>query len=265
MNRGYVRLWRKSLDAGWIRNHKLWAFWTYCLMKASHKEFDAIVGLQVVHLMPGQFIFGLHVASKETGLTIREIRTILDFLRKAENLTIKTTNKFSIITIINWPTYQGEEIENDKLNDKPLANKGQHTNIKALKKKTPAEISSEISSLEDRYPDQATIDQAFRAISSTRKSNRIADTVKLSILKAWERYPVESVMAALRAYLGKGYANQDKDEKYLLGIIRNNSKAGKPSSGILSPGEVPGRKVRPSTGDRILDDHYRGQGWEIRA
>ena len=31
MNRGYVRLWRKSLDAGWIRNHKLWAFWTYCL------------------------------------------------------------------------------------------------------------------------------------------------------------------------------------------------------------------------------------------
>lgn len=133
MNRGYIRLWRKSLDAGWIRNHKLWAFWTYCLMKASYKEFDAIVGLQVVHLMPGQFIFGLHVASKETGLTIREIRTILDFLRKAENLTIKTTNKFSIITIINWPTYQGEEIKNDTLNDKPLTNKGQHTNIKEVK------------------------------------------------------------------------------------------------------------------------------------
>jgi hypothetical protein len=44
MNRGYVRLWRKSLDAGWIKNHKLWAFWTYCLMKASYKEYDAIVG-----------------------------------------------------------------------------------------------------------------------------------------------------------------------------------------------------------------------------
>lgn len=130
MKRGYVRLWRKSLDAGWIRNHKLWAFWTYCLLKASHKEFDAIVGLQVVHLMPGQFIFGLKKASIETGLTIREIRTILDFLRKAENLTIKTTNKFSIITIINWPTYQGDETENDTLNDKPLANKGQHTNTR---------------------------------------------------------------------------------------------------------------------------------------
>ena len=84
MNRGYVRLWRKSLDAGWIRNHKLWAFWTYCLMKASYKEFDAIVGLQVVHLMPGQFIFGRKKAAEETGLTEREIRTIIDFLRKPE-------------------------------------------------------------------------------------------------------------------------------------------------------------------------------------
>ena len=133
MNRGYVRLWRKSLDPGWIKNHKLWAFWTYCLLKASHKEFDAIVGLQVVHLMPGQFIFGLRVASKETGLTIREIRTILDFLRKAENLTIKTTNKFSVITIINWHTYQGDDSRNDTLNDKQVANKGQHTNTREHK------------------------------------------------------------------------------------------------------------------------------------
>ncbi len=133
MNRGYVRLWRKSLDAGWIRNHKLWAFWTYCLMKASHQEYDAIVGLQVIRLMPGQFIFGLKRAAEETGLSVREIRTILEFLKKAENLTIKTTNKFSIITIVNWPIYQGDATGNDTQNDKPRANKGQHTNTETHK------------------------------------------------------------------------------------------------------------------------------------
>jgi hypothetical protein len=106
MNRGYVRLWRKSLDAGWIKNHKLWAFWSYCLMKATHKEYDAIVGLQVVHLIPGQFIFGRRKASEETGLTEREIRTIIAFLINCGNLTIKTTNKYSIITIVNWHIYQ---------------------------------------------------------------------------------------------------------------------------------------------------------------
>ena len=144
MNRGYVRLWRKSLDAGWIRNHKLWAFWSYCLLKASYKEFDAIVGLQVVHLMPGEFIFGRRKAAKATGLSEQEIRTIVAFLRRCGNLTIKTTNKFSIITIINWPTYQGDDLENNHQINQPLTNKEPHTNIKEVKNKTFSSDSVEI-------------------------------------------------------------------------------------------------------------------------
>ena len=130
MNRGYVKLWRKSLDAGWIKNHGLWAFWTYCLMKATWTEYDAIVRLQVIHLMPGQFIFGRKKAAAETGLTEREIRTIIGFLKKAGNLTIKTTNKFSIITIVNWDIYQGNDIENDHQNDQQATSKRPHTRIK---------------------------------------------------------------------------------------------------------------------------------------
>lgn len=144
MNRGYIKLWRKSLDAGWIRNHKLWAFWSYCLLKASYKEYDAIVGLQIVHLLPGQFIFGRKRASMETGLTEREIRTIVEFLRKAGNLTIKTTNRFSIITIINWPTYQGDDLENDQPNDQLPTSKRPHTNIKEAENKTFSSDSVEV-------------------------------------------------------------------------------------------------------------------------
>jgi len=224
-------------------------------LKASHKEFDAIVGLQEVHLMPGQFVFGLHVASKETGLTIQEIRTIVDFLRKAGNLTIKSTNKFSVITIINWPTYQGDDSDNNKQINKPLTNKEQHTNTETHKQKTPAEISSQISVMKDHYPDQGTIDQAFQAISSTRKSNRIADSVRLSILKSWELYPVEQVMTGIRTYLEKGYQEQGKDEKYLLGIIRNSNGA------VTADG--PQGKVMKSTGSHALDEHYRSQGIRI--
>ena len=127
MNRGYVRVWRKSLDAGWLRNHKLWVFWSYCILKASYKEYDAIVGLQIVHLMPGQFIFGREKASGETGLTVQEIRTILDFLKNAGKVTIKTTNKFSVITIVNWHTYQPQENENNQQSNQPLTNKEPHT------------------------------------------------------------------------------------------------------------------------------------------
>jgi len=255
MNRGYIRLWRKSLDAGWIKNHKLWAFWSYCLMKASHKEYDAIVGLQIVHLIPGQFIFGLRVSSKETGLTIRETRTIVDFLRKAENLTIKTTNKFSIITVVNWHIYQSADTENDTLNDKQLTNKWQHTRTKEHKKLTPAEISSQISALKERYPDQGTIDQAINAIQSTRKSKRIADSVKLSVLQGWERHPVESVMSGIKTYLEKSYHHQGKNEKYLLGIIRNSN-----GTGAI---DAPQDQTMRSTGSPALDEHYRSRGFRI--
>lgn len=139
MDRGYIRLWRKSLDSGWLKNHKLWAFWSWCLMKATHKEFDAIVGLQTVHLEPGQFVFGLKKASEETGLSIQETRTVLAFLSNAGNLTIKTTNKFSVITVINWPTYQGEDID-EQHTDQQTTNKQLTTykhirNISSSKKK----------------------------------------------------------------------------------------------------------------------------------
>ena len=222
MNRGYVHLWRKSLDSGWLKNHQLWAFWSWCLLKATHKEYDAIVGMQRVHLKPGQFVFGLKKASEETGLSIRQIRTLLDFLRKAGNLTIKTTNKFSIISIINWDTYQGSEPQNDTLNDKQVANKWQHTNTQTQNKKNPSsDFLSEIHLLEKRYPDQGIILQAFESILSTRKTGKISDSVKLKILQSWERYPTEQVLSGIQTYLSKNYAEEGKNEKYLAGIIKN--------------------------------------------
>ena len=127
-----------------------------------------------------------------------------------------------LISIINYDTYQ--DIESYKGRDKgrPFFEQGQ------LEKegekeciKPPRDFSSQISVMKQRYPDQEILNRVIQAIRSTRKSGRIADGVKLTILKAWERYPVESVMAGIRVYIEKGYADQGKDEKYLLGIIRN--------------------------------------------
>jgi hypothetical protein len=123
MYRGYVKLWRKSLDAGVFDNPITWKFWCWCLMKASHKEYDAVVGYQTVHLMPGDFIFGRSKASADLRQSERSIRTCLHFLEKSQNVTIKATNKYSIISIVNWKTYQSDEILIDQQNDQPVTNK----------------------------------------------------------------------------------------------------------------------------------------------
>lgn len=138
--------------------------------------------------------------------------------------------------------------------------------MKPLLKSTPTKETketilrgsfSQISELEKRYPDQETINQAFQAIQSIRKSNRIADSVKLSILQSWEKYPVESIMEGIKTYLAKGYQDQGKDEKYLLGIIRNNG------NGQHRENKTTSGQVRKSTGSLALDDHYRSQGIRI--
>jgi len=107
MDQGYIRLWRKSIDGGLIKNHNVWIFWTWCLMKAnSKKDYKITVGFQEVILQPGEFIFGRKMATEETGLSEQNIKTCLAFLKKCKNLTIKPTNKFSILSIINWGAYQ---------------------------------------------------------------------------------------------------------------------------------------------------------------
>lgn len=129
-NDGYIKLWRKSLRSGLMQNPILWTFWTYCLLKASHRKTKTRVGYQEVILEPGQFVFGLKAASKETGLSVQNLRTSLKYLRYTTNLTIRTTNKYSIISIVNWHIYQGTDCEDNTQGNKQLTNNQQTTNNK---------------------------------------------------------------------------------------------------------------------------------------
>jgi hypothetical protein len=186
MNSGFVKLWRKSIAGGWLKNHKLWTFWTWCLMKASHKEYDLIVGCQQVHLMPGDFIFGLNRASEELEMSVRSIRTILDFLKNSKNMTIKTTNKFSVISIVNWDTYQGEDSKNDKQNDKPPTNHRQTTDnkqeCKELKNVKNKEYSADFLIFYSAYPRRIAKDEAYKAWNK-RNGSRPEIDVLLSAIK----------------------------------------------------------------------------------
>ena len=181
MQYGYIKLWRKSLDAGWLQNHKLWTFWCWCLMKATHREYDQIVGCQQVHLMPGQFVFGLKVASKELRMGIQSIRTLLDFLKNSQNLTIKSTNKFSVITIINWYTYQVDDYESNTQSNKPLTNNQQTTNNKQeYKNKRIKEYTPDFIKFYNAYPKHKGKEPAWKA---WQKLNGTVPSVDDLILK----------------------------------------------------------------------------------
>ncbi len=140
---GWVKLYRQAFYNGWLRNHRMWAFWSYCLLKASHKPTTVMIGYQRVQLEAGQFVFGRKQAASDLDISENVIRTCTARLISTGNITVKTTNKFSIITIVNWGTYQDDTEEshqqvNQQVN-KELTNKSPTSHhiqeVKELKKK----------------------------------------------------------------------------------------------------------------------------------
>jgi len=125
---GYIKLWRKSLEDSLWQNISIWRFFEYCLLKATYREHTVLVGMQEIKLKPGQFVFGRKVASEESGLSEQVIRTCLKKLKNMKKLTIKPTNKFTVISIVNWARYQDEENQINQHINQQLTNKQPTTN-----------------------------------------------------------------------------------------------------------------------------------------
>ncbi len=243
MNRGYVKLWRKSKNSTVFAHDGLWKLWCLCLMKANHKEAEVMIPglLEPIKIMPGQFVTGrdsLHFEyhqgdlkrkySRKAAPTAITIYRWLLSLQKVQMLHIKSHSKYSIITIINWSQYQENE---QQVNNKRTTDEHKQECKKNEKEETP-----DIFSLRERYSDQKLIEDVFTAMASTRKSNKVADTVLLAQLQKWERYPIEHVETCIRIYLDKDCAGQGMDEDYLLGIMRKHNKN---SRGVQTSSRTP--------------------------
>jgi len=116
---GWIKLHKKLLKWEWFGSSKTVHLFIYLLMKANFKN-NEWKGITVNR---GQLIFGRKKASQETGISERSIRTCLNRLKTTSEITIKTTNKYSIITICKYDDYQVKENENDQQNDQQTANK----------------------------------------------------------------------------------------------------------------------------------------------
>lgn len=126
MSLGWIKLHRKLVDNPIFKNDKLFRVFMYCLLKASHKEHDQLVGDSVVALKSGQLATGRKAISNATGLSEQNIKTAFSKLKALGILTIKPTNKYSIITIANWDLHQQDNQQ--VTNKQPASNQHVTTN-----------------------------------------------------------------------------------------------------------------------------------------
>ena len=128
MNNGFMRLHRQLLDWEWFDNSQVLHVWIYCLLKANYQD----TKWHGIDIKRGSFVTSLDKICSKTHLSIQNVRTCLGKLKSTGNLTIKVTNKFSIITVCNYDTYNlADELTNKQPNKQPnnqLTNNQQTTN-----------------------------------------------------------------------------------------------------------------------------------------
>lgn len=122
MNEVWIKLHKKFLDWKWYKNKNTKILFIHCLLKANWKD-GFYEGVEVKR---GSFITGRKQLSKEVGLTEQEIRTAINHLKSTDEITIKTTNAFSIISINNYDKYQAI---NQPFNQRATNEQPQYKNI----------------------------------------------------------------------------------------------------------------------------------------
>lgn len=130
MENTFIKLYRSIDGWGWRTNPNTLSVFLYCLTHARHTPGEYCG----VKLQPGQLITGRDAISRGTGVSTQSVRTALKNLRKTGEITIKTTNKFSVVTVVNWAKFQSRNATpnqqpNQQLtNNQPAANQQLTTN-----------------------------------------------------------------------------------------------------------------------------------------
>jgi hypothetical protein len=106
MQRGFVRLWRASLDSPAWENPKLWRLWCYCLLRATYTPRQVAPGGRPLDLAPGELAASLRAVARDTGLSFREVRTCLALAERLGLLTRRRAAGASVIAVRDWDRLQ---------------------------------------------------------------------------------------------------------------------------------------------------------------
>lgn len=112
---GYIKLHRKTLDNPVVcKDSDYLAVWIYLLLNATHKEMPTIFKGQKIILQPGQLITGRKVIADKFNISESKVQRILKTLKIEQQIEQQTSNKNSLISILNWDEYQKT---NNKINN----------------------------------------------------------------------------------------------------------------------------------------------------
>lgn len=214
---GWIKVFRKLRDWQWYSDSHMVHLFIHLLLEANHepKKWKGI------NIEKGQLIFGRKAASETLGISEKSIRTCMERLKSTNEVAIQSTNRFSLVTIVNWEDYQGEEKKrpaerpangqtNGQQTATPKEYKEDTTNVVSNVHPLCLWIKRELPSV-SKMRDQLNNDQAEKLIKDFDKK------VIREVLESMENYiPLlkksKSVNRTIRAWIARRDINQESTQ-----------------------------------------------------
>lgn len=177
---GFIKLYRSMIDWEWFQDANATRVFLYLLLDANHSQ-KRWMGKEI---LPGQTVTSYQIISKKTGISVQSVRTAISKLKSTGEITSQSTNKYTLVTVVNWASYQSDDetltskTTSTATNDQQATNKQLTTNKndKNDKKNIYGSFGNvkltddELQKLKDKYPNwQKKIDDLSAYVASTGK------------------------------------------------------------------------------------------------
>lgn len=194
---GFIKLWHNLRNWEWFDDPNMLALWIHLLLKANWKDKN----WRGIEIKRGQCVIGRKQLCKETGISEQTIKTCLNRLKSTSEITIKVTNKFSILTIVKYDLYNEKSKEvTSKITSKLTSNQpatnqqltttkdnldylekeeDKNINISALRfKKNDQEYTEEFEAFWMQCPKKVGKGAAFRAYQKAIKKSHPSEILQ---------------------------------------------------------------------------------------
>lgn len=99
---GYIKLFRSTLSWEWFDDDKTLKLWIYLLLRANYEpsRFRGIV------IDRGEVLESLNTIAKNTHMSVKEVRTALDHLKRTGEVACKRARYGTHIKVLKYSLYQ---------------------------------------------------------------------------------------------------------------------------------------------------------------
>ena len=188
MDESYIKLFRKFKKWEWYDDINTKVLFLHLLLSVNYED-------KKWHgetIRKGELITSQKKLSKETRLSRQQIRLSLDKLKTTSEITYKTTNKYTIITLVNWEKYQ--------CNDKKTTNK----------------TTSNLTIEQPSSNQQATTTKEYKEYKEYKEINNIYIYIEQQMGRTLSPYDYETIEKWLKIY-------SENEIKKAFEIANNNN------------------------------------------